>query len=63
MRDGKSGEMRRLFQGGFVMSIYIALGSNLGDKEKNLKEALQFLEKKESLSAGFQILLRRNLTV
>ena len=28
------------------MSIYIALGSNLGDKEKNLKEALQFLEKK-----------------
>ena len=28
------------------MAIYIALGSNLGDKEKNLKEALQFLEKK-----------------
>ena len=28
------------------MSIYIALGSNLGDKEKNLKEALQRLEQK-----------------
>ena len=28
------------------MSIYIALGSNLGDKEKNLKEALQRLEHK-----------------
>ena len=28
------------------MSIYIALGSNLGNKEKNLKEALQRLEQK-----------------
>ena len=28
------------------MAIYIALGSNLGDKEKNLKEALQRLEQK-----------------
>lgn len=28
------------------MAIYIALGSNLGNKEKNLKEALQRLEKK-----------------
>ena len=27
------------------MSIYIALGSNLGDKENNLKEALKLLEK------------------
>lgn len=28
------------------MAIYIALGSNLGNKEKNLKEALQRLEQK-----------------
>lgn len=28
------------------MAIYIALGSNLGEKEKNLKEALQRLEQK-----------------
>ena len=28
------------------MSIYIALGTNLGDKEKNLKEALQHLSHK-----------------
>jgi 2-amino-4-hydroxy-6-hydroxymethyldihydropteridine diphosphokinase len=28
------------------MAIYIALGSNLGDKEKNLKEALGRLDKK-----------------
>ena len=29
-----------------VMAIYIALGSNLGDKENNLKEALRRLTKK-----------------
>ena len=28
------------------MPVYIALGSNLGDKEKNLKEALRLLAKK-----------------
>lgn len=28
------------------MSIFIALGSNLGNKEKNLKDALKLLEKK-----------------
>ena len=28
------------------MSIYIALGTNLGDKEKNLKEALGYLVRK-----------------
>ena len=28
------------------MAIYIALGSNLGDKENNLKEALRRLTKK-----------------
>ena len=29
-----------------VMAIYIALGSNLGNKEKNLQEALRLLQKK-----------------
>ena len=42
------------------MAIYIALGSNLGDKENNLKEALRRLTKKGIRSAGFPVLLRLN---
>ena len=32
------------------MAIYIALGSNLGDKKNNMKEALQRLAKKGGFS-------------
>lgn len=38
--------MRKQFDEGIVMAIYIALGSNLGDKENNLKEALRRLTEK-----------------
>jgi 2-amino-4-hydroxy-6-hydroxymethyldihydropteridine diphosphokinase len=34
------------------MAIYIALGSNLGNKEKNLKEALRLLTEKEITVSG-----------
>ena len=34
------------------MAIYIALGSNLGNKEKNLKEALRLLTEKDITVSG-----------
>ena len=37
---------KRRVLGRIVMTVYIALGSNLGDKKKNLQEALRLLQKK-----------------